>query len=130
MIDCKPDGQATIDARGYIQGPPELVAEIASSSVSIDLNDKLRVYRRNGVREYIAWRVLDRVIDWFVLREGQYLPLNASEDGISRSEIFPGLWLDVRAMLGGKLADVLTVLRRGMASTEHSQFVESLSKRS
>ncbi|MCU0875927.1 MAG: Uma2 family endonuclease, partial [Pirellulaceae bacterium] len=63
----------------YVAGAPELIVEVAASSVSYDLHDKLRVYRRNGVREYVVWRVGDRAIDWFALREDRYerLALNA-----------------------------------------------------
>ena len=42
---------------------------------SYDLGDKLRAYWRNGAREYVVWRVLDRQIDWFVLHEERYEPL-------------------------------------------------------
>jgi Uma2 family endonuclease len=129
MLDPAVGGQARIDERGYIQGAPELVAEIASSSVSIDLNDKLRVYRRNGVREYIAWRVLDRAIDWFVLRQGAYVEFPRDENGIVRSEVFPGLWLNSNAMLEGKLDVVLSSLQQGMQTREHKQFVDELAKR-
>ncbi|OJW14262.1 MAG: hypothetical protein BGO49_10295, partial [Planctomycetales bacterium 71-10] len=61
-------GGVRISDDGYVEGAPELVAEVSSSSASLDLGDKLRAYRRNGVREYLVWRVLDRAIDWFVLR--------------------------------------------------------------
>jgi Uma2 family endonuclease len=128
MIEPALGGQAQIDARGYIQGAPELVAEVASSSVSIDLNDKLRVYRRNGVREYIAWRVLDRAIDWFVLRDGVYVPLPRGQDAVVRSEAFPGLWLNVDAMLEGKLDVVLALLQQGMKTPEHQEFVDRLAR--
>jgi Uma2 family endonuclease len=76
MIRPNFGGQAELDAKGYVDGAPELIAEISASSVSIDLHAKLRVYRRNGVKEYIAWRVLDRAIDWFILRDGQYVLLS------------------------------------------------------
>jgi len=36
-------------------------------SASFALHTKLHVYRRNGVREYVVWRVLDQQLDWFVL---------------------------------------------------------------
>jgi Uma2 family endonuclease len=36
---------------GYIEGAPELIAEIAAGSASYDLHDKLNAYRRNKVRE-------------------------------------------------------------------------------
>ena len=67
--------------------------EVAASSASYDLHEKLNAYRRNGVREYIVWRVWDAAIDWLVLRGGRYEPLPLS-DGIFKSEVFPGLWLD------------------------------------
>src|SRR5438552_2202490 len=84
-------GQAVISEDDYVEGAPEWVAEVASSSASYDLHAKLNVYRRNGVREYIVWRVLDREVDWFVLREGQYERLAADDAGWFRSTVFPGL---------------------------------------
>ena len=74
FIDPARGGQARISQDDYLEGAPELVAEVASSSASYDLHVKLHVYRRSGVREYLVWRVLDRQIDWFVLREGRYEP--------------------------------------------------------
>ena len=129
MIDAACGGQATIDSKGYIEGPPELIAEIASSTVSIDLHDKLHVYRRNGVRQYIAWRVLDRAIDWFILRDGEYVLLAPGADGVLRSEVFPGLWLNASAMLNGKLDAVLATLQQGIATPEHQDFVTWLASR-
>jgi Uma2 family endonuclease len=128
MIDPAASGQSAIDDRGYIEGAPELVAEVSSSTVSIDLNDKLRVYRRNGVREYIAWRVIERGIDWFALRDGDYVRLSPGADGTIRSEVFPGLWLNVSAMIDGKLDVVLAVLQRGLQTREQQQFVEQLAR--
>ncbi|MEX2171812.1 MAG: Uma2 family endonuclease [Pirellulales bacterium] len=129
MIDPAHSGQAKLDAQGYIEGAPELVAEIASSSVSIDLHKKFRIYRRSGVREYVVWRVLDRAVDWFVLRDSQYVPLTAGDDDIVRSEVFPGLWLNVPAMLDGKLGEVLATLQQGLATPEHQKFVADLAMR-
>ena len=126
FIDPACGGHALIDADGYIEGAPELVAEVASSSVSYDLHAKLRVYRRNGVREYIVWRVLDQEIDWFVLCSGQYERLPLDTEGLYRSEIFSGLWLDPAALLRGDLATVLAVVQRGLASPEHAAFAARL----
>jgi len=128
-IDAKLGGQSHIDEDGYYAGPPELVGEVASSSVSYDLHAKLHVYRRHGVREYVAWRVRDKELDWFRLDEGKYVPLARDEAGISKSTIFPGLWLDVPALLRGDLARVLAVLQEGIASPEHVQFVAELNER-
>ena len=83
-------GQARISADDYIEGAPELVAEVASSSASYDLHEKRSVYRRSGVREYLVWRVLDRQVDWFVQNRGQYEPMTLPADGIFRSTVFPG----------------------------------------
>ncbi len=122
-------GGSTRTVGGYVDGPPELVAEVTASTASYDLHDKLRAYRRNGVREYVVWRVLDRALDWFVLRDGAYVPLAAGHDGLLRSEAFPGLWLDARALLGGRLADVLDALARGLADAEHVAWVAELARR-
>jgi Uma2 family endonuclease len=75
FIDPACGGQVRLSEDGIIEGAPELVAEVASSSVSYDLHAKLHVYRRNGVCEYLVWRVLDQEVDWFVLRDGQYEPM-------------------------------------------------------
>lgn len=111
---------------GFLTGAPELIVEVAASSVSYDLHDKLNAYRRNGVREYIVWRTEDREIDWFVLRNGSFEPLPADDDGIVRSKVLPGLWLDCAAVVRGDLAQALTVLNQGIADVSHEQFVRQL----
>ena len=102
------------------------MAEVASSSVSYDLDVKLKVYRRSGVREYIVWRVLDRQIDWFSLKEGEYVPMSVDEAGLYKSEVFPGLWLDPAALVRGDITAVIAALNRGLASTEHAEFLARL----
>lgn len=126
LIDPSVGGQARVSDDDYVEGAPELVAEIASSTASYDLNAKLNVYRRNGVREYVVWRVLDREIDWFTLREGRYEGLTRDSSGPYKSEVFPGLWLDPAAMVDGELAHVLDTLRQGLASPEHAAFADRL----
>jgi Uma2 family endonuclease len=95
---------------GYIEGPPQLVVEVAASSASYDLHDKLRAYRRSGVREYVVWRVLDGALDWFRLREGEYVRIEPDARGIIESEVFPGLRLHVEKLLARHLAGVLAEL--------------------
>jgi Uma2 family endonuclease len=126
FIDPACGGQVRISADGIIEGAPELVAEVASSSVSYDLHTKLHVYRRNGVREYLVWRVLEQEIDWFVLRAGQYERMPVDAQGLLRSEVFPGLWLDPAALIRGDLATVLAIVQQGLASPEHVAFVSRL----
>jgi Uma2 family endonuclease len=119
-------GHARISDDLYVEGAPELVAEVATSTTSQDLHDKFQAYRRNGAREYIVWRVRNQAIDWFVLREGQYEPLPLSPEGLYRSEVFPGLWLDAAALIRGDLVTVSQVAQLGTASPEHAAFVEKL----
>jgi Uma2 family endonuclease len=126
LIDPARGGQARISADDYIELAPELVAEIAASSASYDLHTKLNVYRRNGVCEYLVWRVQDQQLDWFVQRSGQFQPLPPDAAGFLRSEVFPGLWLDPAALLRGDLAGVLAQLRQGLTSPEHAAFVQRL----
>jgi Uma2 family endonuclease len=96
---------------GYVEGAPHLVVEVAASSASYDLHDKMEAYRRTGVREYVVWRVLDEAIDWFVLRDGQYVRVEPDAEGVVESEQFPGLRLHLPNMLAGNRADVLARLR-------------------
>jgi Uma2 family endonuclease len=126
FIDPTRGGQTRIDPDDYVEDAPELVAEVAASSASYDLNIKLSVYRRDGVREYIVWRVLDRQIDWFVLRDGEFVRLPHDDAGLYRSEVFPGLWLDPAALVRGDTQIVQTTLQRGLASREHADFVARL----
>jgi Uma2 family endonuclease len=122
-------GRVRISEDDYIEGSPELAAEVAASSVSFDLHQKLRVYRRNQVLEYIVWRVLDQAIDWFILRNDDYVPLAPHPDGYLESEVFPGLRLDVAAMTRFDMAIVLKVLQAGIDSPEHARFVERLARK-
>ena len=92
---------------GYIEGPPELVVEVAASSAAIDMHGKRNAYRRNGVREYIVWRTEDQKLDWFALEGGEYVSLVPNEQGVIASRVFPGLRLAVAKLLSGDLQGVL-----------------------
>ncbi len=121
-----PGRQATISQDDYIEGPPDLVAEVAASSAAIDLHAKKQAYQRNGVQEYIVWRTLDNQLDWLSLQADQYVPLTPNEQGIICSQVFPGLWLAISALLSGKMPKVLSVLQAGLDSPEHQAFVQRL----
>jgi len=103
-------GRVWLNGAGYLCGSPELVVEIAASTVSIDLRDKMRAYRRNGVAEYLVWRVQDQALDWFVLEDGQYVPMVAGDATLLESRVFPGLRLNVTAALAGDRSAVLAAL--------------------
>jgi Uma2 family endonuclease len=126
LINPEAGGQARLSDDDYIEGAPELIVEIAASSVAIDLHAKKQAYRRNGVKEYIVWQVLDQKLTWFYLEQGEYVELAADSNGILRSQIFPGLWLGVAELLAGNMQSVLTVLQTGLQSPEHTAFVQRL----
>jgi Uma2 family endonuclease len=119
-------GQVRIDDEGSIEGAPDLLAEIAASSARYDLHAKLNAHCRNGVREYIVWRVDNHQIDWYVRRGGAYEPLAAGPDGILRSTVFPGLNLDSAALLRGDLSTVFADVQQGRNTPEHTDFVARL----
>ena len=114
---------------GYTDGAPELVVEVAQSTRSLDLGPKLRDYERAGVREYLVWDLKDQQIRWFALRDGRLVPLPADPDGLLRSQVFPGLWLDPKALIANDKAAVNAALNRGLATPEHAAFVADLQRR-
>jgi Uma2 family endonuclease len=128
-VDSALGGSSAISPDDYIEGPPELIVEIAGSSAAYDLHDKLSVYRRNQVQEYLVWQIYDKQLNWFQLSEGVYAPLTPDSSGVIRSQVFPGLYLDVAALLEGDLSRVAAVLQQGLASPEHAAFMEHLSRK-
>ncbi len=104
-------GRVRMTERGYLEGVPDLIVEVAASSASYDLHDKMEVYRQAGVPEYIVWRVLDHQIDWFDLVDGRYVRRQPDANGIIESRTVPGLRLNVTAMLAENRAGVLAALR-------------------
>ncbi|MCI0537876.1 MAG: Uma2 family endonuclease [Verrucomicrobiales bacterium] len=119
-------GHSWISPDNYIEGAPELVAEVAVSSADYDAHEKRDVYERMGVQEYLLWQVLDSRFDWLTLQDGQYVSLKPRADGVYRSLVFPGLWLDSPALLAGDENKVRKTLERGLRSAEHTAFVKRL----
>jgi Uma2 family endonuclease len=99
-------GSSTVSIDDCIDGPPELVCEIAASSASYDLHIKRDLYERAGVQEYLVWQVYENRIDWWQLVDGKYEALDLI-DGVFESKVFPGLRLNAIAMLTGDMAAVL-----------------------
>jgi Uma2 family endonuclease len=128
LLRLKPEhgGRSRITEDDYLEGPPELIVEIATSSAAYDLHAKKRAYQRNGIQEYLVAQAYEQRVDWFVLREGVYEALAPDEAGVLRSEVFPGLWLQPAALWTGDLAAMLAVLQEGLASPEHAAFVARL----
>jgi Uma2 family endonuclease len=119
-------GKSRIDSKGYLSGAPELVFEVAASSASIDTREKRDAYRRAGVKEYIVWRTEDAELDWWQMVDDAYVLLTPDADGILRSRCFPGLWLDLEALLDEDAQKVIAALQSGLASPEHESFVSRL----
>ncbi len=109
-------GQSRTTADDYVEGAPELAVEIASSSAGYDLHAKKNAYRRNGVREYLVWITRENRIVWWKLVEGEFIEIEPDSEGLLKSSVFPGLWLDAEAMIEGDLARVLSRLQDGMRS--------------
>ncbi|HWB10509.1 MAG TPA: Uma2 family endonuclease [Pirellulales bacterium] len=123
----KPDhGGRTRLEDGYLAGAPELVVEIASSSVSYDLHSKYRLYERVGVQEYVVAVLGEKQARWFVAEKGKFVSMAADADGIFRSRVFPGLWLDAAALWSDDDAKLLQAVQQGIASPEHRVFVDKL----
>ena len=131
-LRLKPElgGRTHVSEDGYLEGPPELVVEVAASSASYDLHDKRRAYARNGVPEYLVLQTYEQRVAWFSLQKEGYELLEPDEKGVLRSKIFPGLWLQPAALWSGDLATMLAVLQEGLASPEHAAFVEQLRAKS
>lgn len=119
-------GQSRSTKDDYVKGPPELLTEIANSSRSIELHTKREEYARNGVLEYLVFSLTEKQLRWFDLRADKELKIDA--DGICRVRTFPGLWIDVEALIA-KSKQLHVTLHRGLASPEHAAFVKELASR-
>jgi len=119
-------GTAQIDSDDYVTGSPELVAEIAASSLSLDRGAKRHDYEQAGVPEYVLFLMEEQRVEWHALRSGRYELLPSDPSGILRSEVFPGLWLNVVAFFALDVRAVLATLQQGLATPEHAAFVAHL----
>lgn len=130
MLRIVRGGTSRVSEDGYIEGAPELVAEVATSSAAIDLGAKMNAYRRNRVQEYLVWQAFENELSWFRWQHEQYVLVEPDENGVMKSRAFPGLWLDVAALLNGEMLTVLNTLQLGLQSPEHQIFVRELAERS
>jgi hypothetical protein len=118
-------GQSVI-RRGFVHGAPELVAEVAKATRYIDLGPKLKDYERAGVLEYVVRALDPDEVMWYVLRKRRLVESRVGADGWYRSEVFPGLWLDPRALLANDFGAMVAALEQGLASPQHAAFVARL----
>lgn len=120
-------GQSRTTPDDWIEGPPELVAEIAHSNRSIDLHAKRDDYSRYGVREYLVLCLEDCELRWFDLAANRELTIDA--DGILRIRSFPGLWIHVAALLARDFSQLMSTLDAGLATPEYTDFVRQKCER-
>jgi hypothetical protein len=118
-------GRTTI-IKGFLHGAPELLVEVAKATRYIDLGPKRKDYERAGVQEYLVRALGPDEVIWHVLREGRLVAVPPGADGLYRSEVFPGLWLDPTALLAGDRRRLRAALDQGLASPEHAAFVARL----
>ena len=119
-------GTSLLNDKGYIEGAPELIVEIAGTSADYDLHEKLEAYLRNGVAEYIVWQTQEGRLDWFRLVNEEYVPMVPDAEGLIESQTFPGLRLAVNTLMEGDLATVLSELQKGLETDEHAAFIRQL----
>jgi Uma2 family endonuclease len=117
-------GQSRTTGDDYIEGAPELAAEIAHSTRALDFHAKKDAYAAAGVLEYIVLSLGDRSMTWFDLKRGR--ELRPGPDGVIRSEVFPGLWLDPAALFAMDAGRVVAVIEAGLASPEYAAFAARL----
>jgi Uma2 family endonuclease len=122
-------GRSSIEGL-FLQGAPEMAAETSRSSSAYDLHQKKDLYEQAGVQEYIVVLLREREVRWHRLVSGRYQLVPVPPDGILRSTIFPGLWLNVPALLAGNARQVLETLQQGLSSPEHAEFVARLQAKS
>jgi Uma2 family endonuclease len=121
-------GQSTT-INGIIQGAPELVIEVSRSSKAFDLGIKLLEYERAGVKEYLVFAIDPDEVFWHELQGNRLVRIKADPDGIYRSKVFPGLWLDPAALFAEDGLALIATLERGLASPGHPEFVRELQAR-
>ncbi len=130
FLRVRPDcGGQSGDERLYHTGAPELAVEVCETSTEVDFGPKLRLYRRAGVREYITIEIFPRRIVWRTLEQSSYVTLPPDPDGVIRSRVFPGLWLDVAGFWEDNAVKLMATLERGLATPEHTAFKERLQRK-
>ncbi len=118
------NGNAFINNDDYLEGAPELIVEIASSSAAIDLHAKLHAYRRNGVQEYLVLLPEEQTGKWYCWQDEDAVEIAPDAEGVMKSRVFPGLWLSPERFWQGDVAGLLNCVQEGLDSAEHAAFLQ------
>ncbi len=119
-------GRSRENKEHYIVGAAELLGEIADSTKAIDLHQKRRDYEKAAVQEYLVLCLKERKLIWFHFPSGG--EIKPTPQGVFRSRVFPGLWVNGPALLTGDSARVIHTANRGLAHPEHKAFVKRLAQ--
>jgi len=120
-------GQSKYNSDRYLVGAPELAAEVAHSTLAIDMHRKKRDYMEAGVQEYLVYCIEEEEIHWFHFpSRGKLKP---DRNGVWKSRVFPGLWLGGPALIARDSARLIAALQQGLATPEHAEFVRQLEQR-
>ena len=118
-------GQSRVEGK-YVAGAPELIVEVSHTTSLRDSGAKLRLNERSGVREYLIVQPEKKQAIWRELIDGAYREIAAGPDGILRSHVFPGLWLDTAALWNRDLPGLVAAVHQGLATAGHGAFVRKL----
>ena len=66
----------------------------------------------------------ERRLHWFHFPSGEEIMPN--RQGVRRSQVFPGLWIDEQALLEQNDQRLIEVVQQGLASRAHAAFVRRL----
>lgn len=117
-------GHSRLTPDGYVEGAPEFFAEIAYSSRDIDLGGKRQDYQRAGVLEYLVACIAEQELHWFHFPSDR--PIRPTRQGVWKSRVFPGLWVDGPGLLARDMRRLAEAVRAGLASRGHAAFVKRL----
>jgi Uma2 family endonuclease len=127
VLRILPDfGGCKWDVEGFVHGAPELVAEVAKATRYVDLGPKLSDYERGGIQEYVVRAIDPDQIYWFGQEDGALKKRRLDDDGLYRSVVFPGLWLDPVALVEGNTRRLRAIIELGCATAEHAEFAARL----
>jgi len=127
IISPEAGGQTKVSEDDYLTGSPELAVEISHTTTLVDLHAKKQMYEKYGVREYIVVETKRRAIHWFIRRDSKFVAIKPGADGLFKSRVFPGLWLEPGAVFEQSAKKLLSVLEAGLATPEHAKFTAKLS---
>jgi Uma2 family endonuclease len=99
--------------KNHFDGPADLAVEIVSpESVVRDRVEKFHEYEESGVREFWLLDSEGAPTEFYTLgADSRYEPIPVGEDGIFRSIVLPGFWLDVTWLAQPSLPPIMDVLR-------------------